>query len=136
MTVRVEPSRHRLPRPAWALGIVAAWAGGVLAAELLSRAAGLGVCLCLFKRLTGLPCATCGLTRGVLAVFRGDLLAGWLHNPLWMTVLAVAAAMVGLRLIAGRKVTVRLTRTERRLAWVIAPAAVAVNWAYVICYVG
>jgi len=47
---------------------------------------------CAFKRLTGFACATCGLTRCVLALGRWDW-AGAFH---WHPVAAVAAALVPL----------------------------------------
>ncbi len=45
---------------------------------------------CAFKRLTGVACATCGLTRCALALGRGDW-AGALH---WHPVAALAAALL------------------------------------------
>lgn len=37
---------------------------------------------CSFLRVTGLPCPGCGLTRSVVAAFRGDLATAWALNPL------------------------------------------------------
>lgn len=37
--------------------------------------------LCWFRRLTGLPCPGCGLTRGCAAVLEGEFYAAWMLNP-------------------------------------------------------
>lgn len=37
---------------------------------------------CEFKRLTGLPCPTCGVTRGFILSLSGNLRDGWHLNPL------------------------------------------------------
>ena len=74
--------------PWLALAALAWWGGVACAAHLGSLLeAGPG---CLFKRLTGVPCATCGLTRCVLAMGRGD----------WRTAFQVhaAAALISLAL--------------------------------------
>lgn len=37
--------------------------------------------VCLWKRATGIPCPSCGSTRAVLAILRGDLLQALQWNP-------------------------------------------------------
>jgi hypothetical protein len=37
---------------------------------------------CWVRRLTGLPCPTCGATRCAMSLVHGDLAAAWGHNPL------------------------------------------------------
>lgn len=37
---------------------------------------------CLFKRITTLPCPSCGTTRAIVALSHGNLLASLLLNPL------------------------------------------------------
>ena len=70
-----------MSRVPWAaLALAAALALGALGARLV--AAGLLVFPpCPFKALTGLSCATCGLTRCVLALARGDLRAAFHWHP-------------------------------------------------------
>jgi Protein of unknown function (DUF2752) len=36
---------------------------------------------CLFKAVTGVPCPGCGITRGVVAILRGDFARAWRRNP-------------------------------------------------------
>ncbi len=37
---------------------------------------------CAFRRLTGIPCPSCGATRSVVALARGDVIASFMMNPL------------------------------------------------------
>jgi hypothetical protein len=116
--------------------LVGAWLGVVALATWLSARSGQEVTLCLFKLATGKPCATCGATRGVLALLGGHAWQAWTYNPLMFMILAVAAVLLAMRVIFARSLCLELTRRERRLAWALAIAALAANWAYVIVYVG
>jgi hypothetical protein len=66
----------------------------LLALKLLNGA-GLQRPPCLFKRATGWPCATCGLTRMALALADGDLPAAFHWHPV------AAAAVLGVPLAAA-----------------------------------
>ncbi|MFF7642955.1 DUF2752 domain-containing protein [Streptomyces canus] len=48
----------------------------------------------------GIMAPTCGLTRSVVAVFRGDLPMAWRYNPAGLLVAAVSVAILA-RLVAG-----------------------------------
>ncbi len=37
---------------------------------------------CMFRKLTGLPCPTCGATRSVVHLAQGDISAAFMMNPL------------------------------------------------------
>jgi len=91
--------------------------------------------LCLFKNLTGVPCPTCGLTRGSLSLLKGRLVQAWLFNPLLFTILVLLFAAVVIRLAFGRAVQIHLTRTEQIIALVLAVILLSINWAYVILYI-
>ena len=88
------------------------------------------------KRLAGLPCPSCGTTRGVLAVLSGRPLAAWGFNPLTMTVMTVVTALFAIRLATGRSVRLHVSRRERTVLWIVAVALIVCNWVYVIRYVG
>jgi len=122
--------------PLWAVLIVLAWCGLGTGAMSLASHLDRGVQLCLLKRLTGLPCPTCGFTRGAVSLLHGHILQAWLYNPLLYSVLALFAVVVAIRLVLARSVRVSLSRTERRAAWILAMALFFANWAYVILYVG
>ncbi|WP_331753321.1 DUF2752 domain-containing protein (plasmid) [Streptomyces sp. NBC_00637] len=48
----------------------------------------------------GIMAPTCGLTRSVVAVFRGDVAAAWRYNPAGLLVAVVSVAVLA-RLVAG-----------------------------------
>jgi hypothetical protein len=127
----VVPAR-RLPRvPWWAVALVAGWALLVGMFELIGPT-GPGATLCLVRRVTSVPCPTCGSTRAARAIFAGQPLDGLRHNPL--VVLAGAAVVVVLVIRVGlaRRLEVHLGRGARRVAWIVAALALVANWAYVI----
>ncbi|WPX10095.1 DUF2752 domain-containing protein [Anaerocellum danielii] len=43
--------------------------------------------MCLLKTLWGIPCPGCGMTRALLAVLKGNLLAAFYYHPLWVVVI-------------------------------------------------
>ncbi len=57
------------------------------------------VVLCPLRRVTGVPCPFCGMTRSVTAVARGDLGASLALNPggIALVVAAIALLLVGWR---------------------------------------
>lgn len=122
--------------PLWAVLIVLLWLALGSFSVLLSLHLERVVTLCVFKLATGLPCPTCGLTRGTLCLLRGSPDQAWLYNPLIFSVSVLLVASVGLRILFGRSIKIHLSRTERVIVWVIAGILFALNWAYVIFYVG
>ena len=83
----------RLPAWVWVLG---AWGLLVAVGALLEMRWGVSLETCLFLRTTGYPCPTCGSTRSVLALLRGDWIASLRASPLlWV----VAALMLYLGLM-------------------------------------
>ncbi len=77
----------------------------LLAAALLPAHRPLPFDLCLFHRLTGLPCLTCGLTRSVCLFLQGRWLEGIaMHpaGPVAILLAAGAAVWLGLEAISGR----------------------------------
>jgi len=49
----------------------------------------LGPGVCLFKRVTGVPCPSCGTTRSVLSILKGDILEGILWNPFGIIIIFI-----------------------------------------------
>jgi hypothetical protein len=64
---------------------------------------------CLFKRLTGLPCPGCGLTRGLVCMAHGDVAGAALLNPL---ALLLFPAFVALALAAVLPAPLRLRLSD------------------------
>lgn len=44
---------------------------------------------CLFKHVTNVPCPSCGSTRSVLSLLKGDFIGSWNLNPLGVIVLLI-----------------------------------------------
>ena len=136
MHIELPNVSRRPPYPAWALSLVLLWLALGVVAVWLSAHTGYAVRLCLFKRLTGMPCLTCGLTRGTLAILDGQLVSGFLYNPLLFSVLAIFSAAVLGRIVFARAVRIRLSPKGRVIAWLLAVALCLANWAYVVIYIG
>jgi len=136
MNVELRSVSRRPPWPWWAVVLVLLWGALVATAVVLSTRGGQAMNLCPFKAVTGRPCPTCGGTRGVLAILRGEPLAGLLHNPLLFAVIILFLLDLLMRIVFGRVVRPRLSRGERIAAWIVVVAAVAANWVYVLVYVG
>jgi uncharacterized protein DUF2752 len=67
--------------------------------------------VCLWHRLTGLPCLTCGLTRSACHLLHGDLPGSLALHPAGILVVALLAAMTakrGLEAALGRRLDLPL----------------------------
>lgn len=91
---------------------------------------------CAFKTITGLPCPTCGLTRTIIALSRGQVDRAFFLNPLaavacgvGLLYLVYAAAVLALRLPRLRPVVTVAGARRVRYATV---AVLAINWAWLI----
>lgn len=90
--------------------------------------------LCPLKGFTGVPCPACGTTRGVHAAITGHFADAWGFNPLAMTVLAVVAGLLAMRLAFGLAVQVQTSLPERVAFWSLAGLATAANWWYLFTH--
>ena len=136
MKIEVVQVCRRPPWPFWAVLIVLVWMGLGAAAVLLMAHLDRPVVLCLIKRCTGIPCPTCGFTRGLLSLLHGNITQAWLYNPLLFSVLILFFTAAAVRFLLARSLRVYLTNTERKIAWILSFVLLFVNWAYVIFYVG
>jgi hypothetical protein len=48
---------------------------------------------CLFHKVTGFPCPSCGSTRSVLAILHGDFIQAWQFNPLGFLITGMMIAV-------------------------------------------
>jgi len=86
---------------------------------------------CLFNRLTGLPCLTCGMTRSFVLTARGDV-AGALEYHLLGPFLFLVVAATALYSLAvactGMRVRFTLTPRARRVLFVSVLAVFTAAW--------
>jgi len=133
--VRIE--QHRIAHDGPSLGTLF---GGVmvLAAGLAALWLRLGLPqpACHFRNWTGVPCPTCGSTRMVEALLRGEIVAALGWNPLVFLALAGVAvwAVVSTvnRLFGLPALRVIFGSRERQLLRVGAVTVLAAAWAYLI----
>ena len=50
--------------------------------------------ICVFRRVTGVPCPSCGMTRSYLALFHGDLKTAFFMHPLFWLVPIIAGLLL------------------------------------------
>ncbi len=136
MKIELTHTSRLPPWPAWALGLVLTWLALGAAAVWLAARSGQTVQLCLFKRLSGMACPTCGLTRGALSLLQGEIAAAWLYNPLLFSIIAIFFGHILVRLFFAHSVRIQTSAAERQIGWVLAVAVGLANWAYVVFYTG
>ena len=124
------------PWPLWAVILVLIWLALGCAAVGIEKYLGEPAQLCLFKRLTHIPCPTCGFTRGGLLLLNVHLGQAWRCNPLLFFMLFFVFGITVFRIIFAKTVRVSLTKRERLFAWLFAITLFVINWIYVIACVG
>ena len=94
-----------------------------------------GIRVCLFRRLTGLPCLTCGGTRALAALAVGDIAGAFRIQPLVSALLIACAAWgaAGTLLLAVWRRCLSVKMSAVGWFWLTAAGlALAVcNWVYV-----
>jgi hypothetical protein len=95
--------------------------------------------LCPLHALTGIPCPTCGMTRGVESLLHGDPRSAFLFNPLGIILLLGMALYLAYAVIvvAARLPRLRwepLTKSQSLFLRWMAALLIAGNWAYLICH--
>lgn len=84
---------------------------------------------CIFKAATGVPCPGCGITRGVVAILRGDFARAWRRNPASFAVVLFFAHAAALAAGESLGAVAPDTAAARRLvADKILLASLLVSW--------
>ncbi len=136
MKIRLLPADRRPPWPWWAVTAVAAWVVLGCSAALVAHANEMAVTLCVFKRLTGIACPTCGASRGAWRLLHGDVLAAVRYQPFLFIVGVLFVGATVLRVAFARRVAVETSPLGRGAVAGAVIAAFLANWAYVIWFVG
>jgi hypothetical protein len=121
-----------VPRLTPALLVIGGTFAVVGGASLALHGLGAEVTLCRFRALTGLPCPTCGATRGAAALLRGDVGEAFAMNPLLMLVAAAVAVLLLARLVAGVGPALSTRPGEGRWLFAGALLLVLLDWAYLV----
>jgi hypothetical protein len=101
------------------------------AAVFLNPSRPLPIDLCLLKRLTGLSCPTCGLTRAVCSVLQGDWAASLAFHPAGiLVVFSLVGWLTWMSLEAwrGQALWVSGQRTMTRLAGAVIALTSLASW--------
>lgn len=93
---------------------------------------------CVFHKLTGLPCLTCGMTRCGIEFIHGHFFAALKWNPLVFAFLwgVIAFDLYALAAIALRRPRLRILfrQAEKKYARGVLVAALALNWFYLVSH--
>ena len=112
---------------------------GSLAFAAIWLALGLPWPRCAFHDVTGLPCATCGLTRSAVQFFHGNFVAALRWNPLVFIALCGlsifdAYAFVVLVARAPRVRIARFSSAEKTFVRALVLTSLAANWGYLLLH--
>ncbi len=125
----------RLPNwPLWAVVLLSVWLILVLITVFLENIYKVEFQLCVFYRLTGLPCPTCGSTRGVLRAFNGEFVKAWLTNPFIFTMFMFIFFRLAGQLFFAKKITIIYSRLEQTIAYSLLLGFFILNWIYLLFY--
>jgi len=93
----------------------------------------------MFHEITGLPCATCGMTRCGIQFFHGHFLAASKWNPLVFTALCGLTAfdLYAFATLATRGPRLRIcfyTETAKTFVRIAVISALVLNWVYLLSH--
>jgi hypothetical protein len=134
--IRLERT-SRWPRvPIWAACIVGAWAAFVLATWIVNHYLARPIELCAMRHFTGHPCPTCGSTRLVMSLIRGDVARAMWFNPFVFAAMIGMGLMLSVRMVFARQPMIRWTQRRRWVGIGLLLAAMGASWVYQWCVVG
>lgn len=114
----------------WVSLVTAALAASVI------KLIGIPPIACPFKALTGLPCLTCGATRAVAALLRGDFAASLRFHPLVIPAVVCATMYVPYALLVAHaglpRIRVRLDDGDWKMVRMVTAVVAAVVWGFLI----
>ncbi len=122
---------HRSPWR-WIALVFFVWGALVVLSLILRHLTGTDQTLCLFRRITGEPCATCGGTRATIHLAHGEFVEALRLNPFvtfaWFVV-PIGSAWLSVRRWRGRP---GVSRSVENRLWIAAGLVLAANWVYLL----
>jgi len=126
MSIQIIRGKHSLSiHVVWALILVAALA----ASHFLQSST------CMFYKLTGLPCLTCGSSRAAQAFFLGDFIGMFYYNPLviiFCGILFFFSLFKFLEFIFRFEIRINVNRKISFTARMIVITLIAANWLFLV----
>lgn len=113
------------------IGAAVLWAALVLMAYQIGSQNDPSISVCLFRRVTGYPCAACGGSHAAARLVQFDLSGAVSFNPLVTFLLLGLPMYVGWRATLGRSWRGLSGHGYRICTWLLL-AFVAANWVYVL----
>ena len=111
--------------------MTAAGLAGVLAAAALLPISDDGPVLCLFRRVTSLPCPSCGMTRAFVALARGEFARAVAYNiaaPFVYAAVWLGLALAVGELASGRALIAPLWKRTWRIVLPVVVVVMATAW--------
>ena len=112
------------------VGIV--WFLIVVTGIVISHRFNLPLEFCMFRRLTGIPCPTCGSTTGGMLILQGHLLQGWLQNPFVYSALPLIGVHLLFQGITCYSTGYRFTGRALPVPVAGLTILILLNWAYLV----
>ena len=109
----------------------AAGAFFLLALAAALPADGLGVSVCWFQSLTGLPCPGCGLTRSISSILHLRLTQALDYHPFGFFLVALFA-MMAMRLVLPARAVERLAISVRRHSRIVRRMYLAAVYGFIV----
>jgi hypothetical protein len=105
---------------------------GLLLLYLVHTLSHNNVQLCLFHRVFGFECPSCGITRAFLSASRGNFLTAVSYNPLMFILTLIVLIYMALQLVFNISIKLVCSRREQNTIFVIFLLLLMLNWLYVI----
>lgn len=91
---------------------------------------------CYFRSFLGFPCPSCGTTRSLVSLVRGDVLGSFVMNPLAAVLILIVLLWLCYSILAALFVLPRLslllTENEKNAVRLGAVMLALANWAYLV----
>lgn len=85
---------------------------------------------CIFKSITGIPCPSCGLTRGFRALFHGHIIKAEQYNlltvPMFLLILSIVFSYIYDLITKSNKLELLLNKLSKNYKLII--LIIIINW--------